>query len=94
MNYNQTIYACFIGYIVQAIVNNFAPLLFLTFQAQYTIFFSLFGFGSWKALALVRALVPGCFGDDLRKGILIAVAFPILLVLGILALRSRCVGAN
>lgn len=36
-NYQITIYACFIGYIVQAIVNNFAPLLFLTFQSQYGI---------------------------------------------------------
>lgn len=35
--YNKTIYACFIGYIVQAIVNNFAPLLFLTFQTTYGI---------------------------------------------------------
>ena len=35
--YNKTVYACFIGYIVQAIVNNFAPLLFLTFQTQYSI---------------------------------------------------------
>lgn len=30
-------YACFIGYIVQAIVNNFAPLLFVTFQNSYQI---------------------------------------------------------
>jgi len=30
-------YACFIGYSVQAIVNNFAPLLFLTFQSTYDI---------------------------------------------------------
>lgn len=30
-------YACFIGYIVQAIVNNFAPLLFVTFQESYNI---------------------------------------------------------
>ena len=37
MNYQKTINACFIGYIVQAIVNNFAPLLFLTFQRQYEI---------------------------------------------------------
>lgn len=37
MNYNKTITACFIGYIVQAIVNNFVPLLFLTFQSQYQI---------------------------------------------------------
>ena len=35
--YHYTMYACFIGYIVQAIVNNFAPLLFLTFQSQYAI---------------------------------------------------------
>ena len=36
-SYNQTLYACFTGYIVQAIVNNFAPLLFLTFQNSYGI---------------------------------------------------------
>ena len=29
--------ACFIGYIVQAIVNNFVPLLFVTFQTTYNI---------------------------------------------------------
>lgn len=34
-NYNHTIYASYIGYITQAIVNNFAPLLFLTFAGQY-----------------------------------------------------------
>lgn len=27
--YNKTVTACFVGYIVQAIVNNFTPLLFL-----------------------------------------------------------------
>ena len=31
-NYNHTLNACYLGYITQAIVNNFAPLLFLTFQ--------------------------------------------------------------
>ena len=36
-NYQRTIIACFAGYIVQAIINNFAPLLFLTFQTQYQI---------------------------------------------------------
>ena len=34
---NHTIIACFIGYIVQAVVNNFAPLLFLTFQSDYGV---------------------------------------------------------
>src|SRR5574344_2153210 len=36
-NYDRTVAACFTGYIVQAIVNNFAPLLFLTFQRSYNI---------------------------------------------------------
>lgn len=36
-NYNKTIYACFIAYVVQAVVNNFVPLLFLTFQSTYGI---------------------------------------------------------
>ncbi|MDR2974631.1 MAG: MFS transporter [Propionibacteriaceae bacterium] len=35
--YNRTIIGCFVGFIVQAIVNNFAPLLFLTFQSSYGI---------------------------------------------------------
>lgn len=36
-SYDCTMRACFIGYIVQAIVNNFVPLLFLTFQRTYHI---------------------------------------------------------
>ena len=36
-NYQKTMYACFIGYIVQAVVNNFVPLLFVTFQKTYGI---------------------------------------------------------
>ncbi len=35
--YNKTITACFLAYIVQAIINNFVPLLFLTFQSDYGI---------------------------------------------------------
>ena len=35
--YQKTIYACFTGYIVQAVVNNFVPLLFLTFEKAYQI---------------------------------------------------------
>lgn len=35
--YKKTITACFVGYIVQAIVNNFVPLLFLTFSSAYDI---------------------------------------------------------
>lgn len=35
--YSLTLNACFIGYIAQAVVNNFVPLLFVTFQQGYDI---------------------------------------------------------
>lgn len=37
LTYKHTIFSCFLGYVVQAIINNFAPLLFLTFQSSYDI---------------------------------------------------------
>ena len=37
LTYKNTIVSCFVGYIVQAIVNNFVPLLFITFQNTYGI---------------------------------------------------------
>lgn len=36
-DYRPTVRACFAGYVVQAIVNNLAPLLFVTFQGQFGI---------------------------------------------------------
>ena len=36
-NYKSTVNACFAGYVVQAIVNNFVPLLFVIFQKTYQI---------------------------------------------------------
>lgn len=36
-NYNHTLKASYVGYITQAIVNNFIPLLFLTFQSSFGI---------------------------------------------------------
>ena len=36
-NYNHTIYASYIGYITQAVVNNFAPLLFLEFTREFSL---------------------------------------------------------
>ena len=65
INYKQTITACFIAYIVQAIVNNFALLLFLTFQSTYDIPLSkitmliTFNFG----LQLIVDLVSVTFVD-------------------------------
>lgn len=36
-NYKHTITACYIGYVTQAIINNFIPLLFITFHNVYEI---------------------------------------------------------
>lgn len=36
-DYRYTQLACYLGYITQAVVNTFAPLLFLTFQSSYHI---------------------------------------------------------
>lgn len=35
--YKKTVTACFVGYCVQAIINNFVPLLFVTFQNNYQV---------------------------------------------------------
>ncbi len=37
LNFNHTLCACFAGYITQAVVNNFAPLLFLIFHEKLEI---------------------------------------------------------
>lgn len=42
-NFKHTIAASYIGYITQAIVNNFAPLLFVTFHSTYQIPLSQIG---------------------------------------------------
>ncbi len=61
--YEKTIHACFFGYIVQAIVNNFVPLLFLTFQSTYGISLSritwlvTINFGIQLLVDLVSAVV-------------------------------------
>ncbi len=36
-NYDHTKYACYVAYVTQAVVNNFVPLLFLTFQKSFAI---------------------------------------------------------
>lgn len=60
-NFKHTIYASYLGYIVQAIVNNLAPLLFLTFQREYAISIEKIGllitvnFGTQLLVDLVSA---------------------------------------
>ncbi|KAA8817492.1 MFS transporter [Bifidobacterium callitrichos] len=36
-NYDRTVIACFVGYITQAVINNFMPLLFVTFATTFDI---------------------------------------------------------
>ena len=36
-DFRRTMTACYLGYVTQAIANNFAPLLFLTFQSEYGV---------------------------------------------------------
>lgn len=40
-NYKKTLFACYLGFITQAISANFAPLLFLTFKDTYGISFEM-----------------------------------------------------
>ena len=59
--YKHTIYASFTGYIVQAIINNFIPLLFLTFRSSYGI-----------PLSKITLLVTFNFGFQLLVDLLAA----------------------
>ena len=43
LTYKHTLYACYIGYITQAIINNLTPLLFVTFQNRFDISLSQIG---------------------------------------------------
>lgn len=60
-DYTKTVHACFMSYIVQAIVNNFVPLLFLTFQSEYGI-----------SLSRITMLVTVNFGIQLLVDLLSA----------------------
>lgn len=51
-NYNLTMFSCYIGYFVQAIINNLAPLLFLTFQNSFG-----FTYGQISSLILLNFVV-------------------------------------
>ncbi len=79
LTYKHTLYACFTGYIVQAVINNFVPLLFLTFQSAYGIplsritFLVTFNFG----LQLVIDLLSAGFIDKIgyRASVILAHVF-------------------
>lgn len=90
LNYKHTIYACFTGYVVQAIINNFIPLLFLTFQASYGIplskitFLVTFNFG----LQLVIDFLSAGFVDKIgyRVSIILAHVFAAAGLIGLTVL--------
>ncbi len=86
-NYQSTIYACFIGYIVQAIVNNFIPLLFITFQTDYNIplnkitLLVTFNFG----IQLITDLLSAGFVDKIGYRVSLILAH-IMAILGLFLL--------
>lgn len=86
-SYKSTIYACFVGYVVQAIINNFVPLLFLTFQSEYGIplskitFLVTFNFG----IQLLIDFVSPFFIDKIGYRISVVLAH-IFSAMGLLAL--------
>lgn len=67
-NYKHTIAAGYIGYITQAVVNNFAPLLFVTFQRDWQItlsqlaFISTYNFAVQLLIDLLSAKYADRFG--------------------------------
>ena len=76
LSYNHTMYASFIGYVVQAIVNNFVPLLFVTFEESFNIsiskitFLVTFNFG----LQLIVDLLSTTFVDRIGYKVSVTIA--------------------
>ena len=62
-NYKRTVRACFVGYAVQAIINNFLPLLFTTFLTDFSL-----------SLSRISLLVTFNFGVQLLVDIAAAAA--------------------
>lgn len=60
-SYKSTKIACFIGFVVQAIINNFLPLLFIIFNVQYHLNYEQLGrllFINFFVQLIVDALTP------------------------------------
>ena len=83
----QTITACYIGFITQAIINNFAPLLYVTFHETYGISLaqiSLLIFLNFGVQILVDLVAARFIGDsNTRLGIVMANAFSAAGLLGL-----------
>ena len=62
MTYKATVTACFTGFVVQAVVNNFVPLLFVTFHDDFGIplpAMAVIGTGNFLVQLAVDIISPG-----------------------------------
>lgn len=86
-SHRHTLAACYLGYITQAIVNNFAPLLFLTFSTDYGIPLShmallvAVNFGVQITVDLIAARYMSAWGY--RPSVVAAHIFAVLGLLGL-----------
>ena len=73
LTYKHTIVSCFVGYIVQAIVNNFVPLLFILFQTTLLVTFNF-------VVQILTDLVAAKYVDRIgyRAGMVLAHVFSAL----------------
>ena len=91
-NYGHTIYASYLGYITQAIINNFVPLLFLTFQSEFQISLDKIGllvtinFGVQLLVDFLAAKYIDLIGY--RRAIVLAHVFSVLGLVGLAVFPS------
>src|SRR5690606_8155030 len=87
LTFQDTLHACYFGYITQAIVNNIAPLLFVIFQDTFTISYEMLGrlvlinFGTQIAVDIISMRIADRVGY--RK---MAVAAHFFSAVGLIAL--------
>ena len=75
MNYNKTKRACYLGFVTQAIVANFTPLLFLIFHREYKISISSLALipATFYVVQLLTDLLCAKFKNiDYRKSIIVS----------------------
>jgi len=91
-SYKTTKIACFIGFVVQAIINNFLPLLFIIFNTRYNLNYEQLGrllFVNFFVQLIVDALTPALVKKIGYRGSAIAchgLAAAGLFMLGVLPL--------
>ena len=74
-SYKSTKIACFIGFVVQAIINNFLPVLFIIFNTQYSLNYEQLGrllFINFFVQLMVDAITPAIVKKTGYRGAAIA----------------------